>query len=75
VLEVDVRLAAGVDGDHLDRATGERPGPLAGVVVGDPGDAPSDGQVGAGKAERSGLGFDPVLADLVLAVEQREDPG
>jgi hypothetical protein len=33
--EVDVGLAAHIDGGEVDRAAGEGPGPLAGVVVGD----------------------------------------
>jgi hypothetical protein len=33
--EVDVRVAADVDGNAVDRASRERPGRSAGVVVGD----------------------------------------
>lgn len=37
--------------------------------------AAPDGQPGAGQSERSGLGFDSSLADLLVAVIQRQDPG
>src|SRR5436190_18425487 len=78
-LEVHVGLAADVDGDELDRAAGEEPGPLAGVVVGDRRRAAPDGQRTAADAESAGLGLDAPLAHLRLTVievkDARRDPG
>src|SRR5205085_11599467 len=74
-LEVDVGLAADVDGDAVDRPAGEpeRGGP--GVVVGDGVAAvASDAQPVAGDRELAGLGADAALADLDVAVEQRQRP-
>ena len=75
-LEVDVRLAADVDGDPLDRAAGEAARPLARVVLGDRvADVAPDGQAFAGDHVAAGLGLDPALADLRVAVVEREDAG
>ena len=72
-LEVDVRLAADVDGDLVDRAAGERVRRLARVVVGDRLAAvPADEERRAGDRERAELRLDPALADLLVAVVERE---
>src|SRR4051812_40365405 len=72
-LEVDVRLAADVDGDAVDRAAGERPRRGAGVVAGDAVAAvASHAQPLAADRELPGLGLDLALADLDVAVEERE---
>ena len=64
-LQVDVRLAADVDGDALDRAAGEAPGRVARVVVGHRLAAVApDAQALAGDRELARLGLDAALADL-----------
>ena len=74
--EVDVRVAADVDGDAVDGAAGERPGHGAGVVVGDGLAAvTADAEALAGDGELAGLGLDPAFADLVVAVVQGQDAG
>src|SRR3954454_7381321 len=74
-LEVRVRLATDVDGNPLDRAAGEPPRHLPGIVPGDafPGVA-SYGKSLARQRELAGLGLDRGLADLLIAVEQRQGP-
>src|SRR3954453_4515536 len=74
-LEVGVRLATDVDGNPFDRAAGEAPRHLPGIVPGDafPGVAPY-GESLAGQRELAGLGLDRGLADLLVAVEQRQGP-
>src|SRR4051812_2237867 len=75
-LEVNVRFAAHVDGDAIDRAAGERVGRRAGVVVGYRLAAVAPhAQPLAGKGEFARLGFDARLADLLVAVVEREEPG
>src|SRR4051812_2324352 len=72
-LEVDVGLAADVDGDAVDRAAGERPRRRAGVVAGDRVAAVApDAETIAAERELAGLGLDAALADLDVAVEQRQ---
>ena len=72
-LEVDVGLAADVDGDAVDRAAGERPRRVAGVVVGDRLAAVApDAQPLAGERELARLGLDAALADLAVAVVERQ---
>ena len=72
-LEVDVRLAADVDRDAVDRAACELVGVGARVVVGDRFAAvASDAQPLAGDHELAGLGLDIPLADLGVPVPQRE---
>src|SRR4051794_14130672 len=74
-LEVDVGLAADVDGDARDRAAGEPPRRCAGVVLGDGvGAVAPDAESVAGERELARLGLDPSLADLDVAVEERERP-
>ena len=73
--EVDVRLAADVDGNPFDDAVGEPPGWGTGVVVSDAGaGVPPDGESLAGEGEPAGLGLDPGFADLVVAVAERQLP-
>jgi hypothetical protein len=43
-------------------------------VVGDVADGAPDGQEGSGEPERGGLGLDPALSDLVLAVNRARIP-
>src|SRR4051794_12250049 len=72
-LEVDVRLAADVDRDAVDRAAGEAVRRGARVVVRDGVAAvASDAQAVAGERELARLGLDPALADLLVAVEERQ---
>src|SRR4051794_1263586 len=71
--EVDVGLATDVDGDAVDGAAGERPWRAAGVVVGDGVAAvASDAQAFATDRELARLGLDLALADLHVAVEERQ---
>src|SRR5215212_11063104 len=71
-LEVDVRLAADVDGDALDRAAREPVRRGAGVVVGDGVAAVAPhAQAFAADRELARLGLDTALADLHVAVEER----
>src|SRR6201995_5061150 len=74
--EVDVGVAADVDGDALDRAAGEGVRVLPRIVVGHRLAAvPADAQALAGQAEHPGLGLDPALADLLVPVVKGQDAG
>src|SRR5439155_4772813 len=75
-LQVDVMLAAHVDGDAVDRADGEAPGHLTRVIGGDAGTvvAPHAESL-AGDHEFSRLSLDRTLADLRVAVPEREETG
>src|ERR1019366_9692601 len=75
-LQVDVRLAAHVDGDPLDRAPSEAVGPLAGIVKGHwIADITTDSQTLARDHVAARLGLDAALADFPVAVEERKDTG
>src|SRR6266516_2497070 len=75
-LQVDVGVAADVDGDALDGAAGEGVRVRAGVVVGDRFAAvAADAQALARDREHSWLGLDPALADLLIPVVEGQDPG
>src|SRR5450755_182741 len=75
-LEIDVRLAADVDCDAVDRTAGELVRVSAGVVAGDRFAAvSSDAEAFAGDRELARLGLDAALADLLLTVVERQDPG
>jgi len=72
--EVDVGVSADVDGDAVQGAAGEGPGCLAGIVGGDGCAAVAAGvEAFAAEGELAGLGLDVALADLVVAVVQRQD--
>src|SRR5436190_5757540 len=75
-LQVDVRLATDVDGDAPDRPTGESPRLHARIVVGDAG-APvaPDAEPLARDHELPGLRLDRPIADLRIAVPERERSG
>src|SRR5438045_532635 len=75
-LQVDVGVAADVDRDPVDRAAGEGVRVRAGVVAGDRFAAvAADAQALARDREHSGLGLDPALADLLVAVVEGQDAG
>src|SRR3954452_18515668 len=72
---VDVRLAAAVDRDAVDGPACEGPWRGTGVVAGDRVAAvSSDAQPFPTQRELARLGLDPPLADLDVAVEQRQRP-
>src|SRR5215208_2900656 len=72
-LEVDVRLAADVDRDAVDRAAGAAVRRGARIVVRDGVAAvASDAQAIVGQRELARLGLDAALADLLVAVVERE---
>src|SRR3954462_2226047 len=74
-LQVDVRFAADVDRDAVDRATGERVRRGARVIIGDGVAAVApDAQTFAADRELARLGLDAALADLDVAVEERQRP-
>src|SRR3954453_7684423 len=74
-LEIGVGLATDIDGYPLDRAPGEAPRHLSGIV---PGDAfsgvASHGKSLAGQRELARLGLDCGFADLLVAVVERQGP-
>jgi hypothetical protein len=74
--EIQVRLAADVDGDPLDDAAGEPVGPFARVVAGDRRAAvAADAQALPGQLEVAGLVPDPPLADPAVAVVEGQRAG
>src|SRR4051794_5784157 len=74
-LQVDVWFPADVDRDAVDRAAGERVRRGARVVIGDGVAAVApDAQAFAADGELARLGLDAALADLDVAVEERQRP-
>ena len=72
-LQVHERLAADVDRHPVEVPAGEGPRTVAGVVVGDGLAAvPPDAEALARDGELARLGADPPLADLLVAVPQRQ---
>src|SRR6478736_3287488 len=70
-LEVEIRLAAHVHRDAMDRPAGEPIGRLAVVVLGDRHAAvATDAEAFTRQLEVSGLRLDPPLPDLPIAVIQ-----
>src|SRR3954469_4839647 len=75
-LQVDVDVAAHVDGDSAQRSTGEQVRRVTGVVVGDRFAAvPADAEAFSGDGELAGLGLDLRFADLPVAVPEAEGAG
>ncbi len=75
-LEIEVRFAADVNRDAVDRAAGELVWVRAGVVAGHRfGAVTPNAESFATDRELPGLGLDASLPDLLLAVVERQDPG
>src|SRR4051812_48740419 len=71
--QIGVRLATDIDGYPLDRAAREAPRHHARIVIGDAGaGVAADAQPFATDHELAGLCLDRGLADLLVAVEQRQ---
>src|SRR5579872_3981677 len=75
-LEVEVEVAADVDGDSLDGAAGENVRVITWVVVRHRFTAvTADAQALAGEREHSRLGPDAAFADFLIPVVQGKDSG